>query len=197
MDKHQYICVWTEHSVCSELCPGEEGHGAETRCRQEEGDASISSLSLPLCSRSGKSFALSRFQDISYDDSIMDFSADAANGIAMEGYLYKRASNAFKTWSRCPFYRFSMLPNASSHPSFLSQALVFHSEKPAGVPEEVQGIFLNVTNKWKERGVICLFVCFPSQEQPTVVVEDLRLCTVKNSTENERRFCFEVVSPSK
>lgn len=31
----------------------------------------------------------------------MDFNADAANGIAMEGYLYKRASNAFKTWSRC------------------------------------------------------------------------------------------------
>lgn len=33
----------------------------------------------------------------------MDFNHDAANGIAMEGYLYKRASNAFKTWSR---YRF-------------------------------------------------------------------------------------------
>lgn len=33
----------------------------------------------------------------------MDFSADAANGIAMEGYLYKRASNAFKTWSRYKF----------------------------------------------------------------------------------------------
>lgn len=40
------------------------------------------------------------FKDMSYDDSIMDFNVDAANGIAMEGYLYKRASNAFKTWSR-------------------------------------------------------------------------------------------------
>lgn len=39
-------------------------------------------------------------KDVSYDDSIMDFNADAPNGIAMEGYLYKRASNAFKTWSR-------------------------------------------------------------------------------------------------
>ena len=39
-------------------------------------------------------------QDMSYDDSIMDFNAEAANGIVMEGYLYKRASNAFKTWSR-------------------------------------------------------------------------------------------------
>lgn len=25
---------------------------------------------------------------------------DADNGIAMEGYLFKRASNAFKTWNR-------------------------------------------------------------------------------------------------
>uniref|UniRef100_H3C3W3 Arf-GAP with coiled-coil, ANK repeat and PH domain-containing protein n=1 Tax=Tetraodon nigroviridis TaxID=99883 RepID=H3C3W3_TETNG len=90
-------------------------------------------------------------KDISYDDSIMDFNADAANGIAMEGYLYKRASNAFKTWSRRWF-------------SIQKNQLVYQK-------------------KFKE--------------QPTVVVEDLRLCTVKNSTENERRFCFEVVSPSK
>jgi len=40
-------------------------------------------------------------QDMSYDDSIMDFNPEAANGIVMEGYLYKRASNTFKTWSRC------------------------------------------------------------------------------------------------
>uniref|UniRef100_A0A668A0S1 Arf-GAP with coiled-coil, ANK repeat and PH domain-containing protein n=1 Tax=Myripristis murdjan TaxID=586833 RepID=A0A668A0S1_9TELE len=77
--------------------------------------------------------------------------ADAANGIAMEGYLYKRASNAFKTWSRRWF-------------SIQKNQLVYQK-------------------KYKD--------------QPTVVVEDLRLCTVKPSTENERRFCFEVVSPSK
>uniref|UniRef100_A0A7N8YDT0 Arf-GAP with coiled-coil, ANK repeat and PH domain-containing protein n=1 Tax=Mastacembelus armatus TaxID=205130 RepID=A0A7N8YDT0_9TELE len=73
-----------------------------------------------------------------------------SNGIAMEGYLYKRASNAFKTWSRRWF-------------SIQKNQLVYQK-------------------KFK---------------QPTVVVEDLRLCTVKPSTENERRFCFEVVSPSK
>uniref|UniRef100_A0A665V5I8 Arf-GAP with coiled-coil, ANK repeat and PH domain-containing protein n=1 Tax=Echeneis naucrates TaxID=173247 RepID=A0A665V5I8_ECHNA len=89
-------------------------------------------------------------KDVSYDDSIMDFNADAANGIAMEGYLYKRASNAFKTWSRYKLTHFS--------PSL---------------------------------GFIAL------KSTPTVVVEDLRLCTVKPSTDNERRFCFEVVSPSK
>jgi len=36
----------------------------------------------------------------------MDFSPDAPNGIAMEGYLYKRASNAFKTWSRYTLFHF-------------------------------------------------------------------------------------------
>lgn len=90
-------------------------------------------------------------KDVSYDDSMMDFNADAANGIAMEGYLYKRASNAFKTWSRRWF-------------SIQKNQLVYQK-------------------KFKD--------------QPTVVVEDLRLCTVKHSSENERRFCFEVVSPSK
>ncbi|KAF5902453.1 arf-GAP with coiled-coil, ANK repeat and PH domain-containing protein 1-like, partial [Clarias magur] len=39
-------------------------------------------------------------KDESYDESILDFSPDTNSGIAMEGYLYKRASNAFKTWSR-------------------------------------------------------------------------------------------------
>lgn len=40
------------------------------------------------------------YQDESYDESILDFNPDTNSGIAMEGYLYKRASNAFKTWSR-------------------------------------------------------------------------------------------------
>uniref|UniRef100_A0A8B9GX57 Arf-GAP with coiled-coil, ANK repeat and PH domain-containing protein n=1 Tax=Astyanax mexicanus TaxID=7994 RepID=A0A8B9GX57_ASTMX len=76
---------------------------------------------------------------------------DAPSGIVMEGYLYKRASNAFKTWSRRWF-------------SIQKNQLVYQK-------------------KFKE--------------QPTVVVEDLRLCTVKPCNEQERRFCFEVVSPSK
>ncbi|XP_028998711.1 arf-GAP with coiled-coil, ANK repeat and PH domain-containing protein 1 [Betta splendens] len=96
-------------------------------------------------------YAAIKKKDVSYDDSMMDFNADAANGIAMEGYLYKRASNAFRTWSRRWF-------------SIQKNQLVYQK-------------------KFKD--------------QPTVVVEDLRLCTVKTSSENERRFCFEVVSPSK
>ncbi|XP_060730707.1 arf-GAP with coiled-coil, ANK repeat and PH domain-containing protein 1 isoform X2 [Tachysurus vachellii] len=90
-------------------------------------------------------------KDESYDESVLDFSPDASSGIAMEGYLYKRASNAFKTWSRRWF-------------SIQKNQLVYQK-------------------KFKE--------------QPTVVVEDLRLCTVKPCAEQERRFCFEVVSPTK
>ncbi|KAM9501819.1 arf-GAP with coiled-coil, ANK repeat and PH domain-containing protein 1 [Clarias gariepinus] len=90
-------------------------------------------------------------KDESYDESILDFNPDTNSGIAMEGYLYKRASNAFKTWSRRWF-------------TIQKNQLVYQK-------------------KFKE--------------QPTVVVEDLRLCTVKPCAEQDRRFCFEVVSPSK
>uniref|UniRef100_A0A8C3UPD3 Arf-GAP with coiled-coil, ANK repeat and PH domain-containing protein n=1 Tax=Catharus ustulatus TaxID=91951 RepID=A0A8C3UPD3_CATUS len=69
----------------------------------------------------------------------------------MEGYLYKRASNAFRTWSRRWFFI------QSNQLLYLKRA----------------------------------------RDPPTVVVEDLRLCTVKPCPELERRFCFEVVSPSK
>lgn len=69
----------------------------------------------------------------------------------MEGYLFKRASNAFKTWNRRWF-------------SIQNNQLVYQK-------------------KFKD--------------SPTVVVEDLRLCTVKHCEDIERRFCFEVVSPTK
>uniref|UniRef100_A0A8C9FAV0 Arf-GAP with coiled-coil, ANK repeat and PH domain-containing protein n=1 Tax=Pavo cristatus TaxID=9049 RepID=A0A8C9FAV0_PAVCR len=38
--------------------------------------------------------------DYSGDDTKLEYNVDAANGIVMEGYLFKRASNAFKTWNR-------------------------------------------------------------------------------------------------
>ena len=93
------------------------------------------------------------------------------------------------------------------------QALVFDSEESAGVSEEIQGIFLSECSQPRidliglaqskdlcadtKMGVLTSSCLRLSQDQPTVVVDDLRLCTVKPSTENERRFCFEVVSPSK
>lgn len=44
--------------------------------------------------------ALSFHQDFAYDDPKVEFDVDAPNGVVMEGYLFKRASNAFKTWNR-------------------------------------------------------------------------------------------------
>ncbi|XP_017558109.1 arf-GAP with coiled-coil, ANK repeat and PH domain-containing protein 2 isoform X4 [Pygocentrus nattereri] len=90
-------------------------------------------------------------QDYSNDDTKLEYNVDAENGIVMEGYLFKRASNAFKTWNRRWF-------------SIQNNQLVYQK-------------------KFKDN--------------PTVVVEDLRLCTVKHCEDIERRFCFEVVSPTK
>ncbi|XP_022525552.2 arf-GAP with coiled-coil, ANK repeat and PH domain-containing protein 2 isoform X1 [Astyanax mexicanus] len=90
-------------------------------------------------------------QDYSNDDTKLEYNVDADNGIVMEGYLFKRASNAFKTWNRRWF-------------SIQNNQLVYQK-------------------KFKDN--------------PTVVVEDLRLCTVKHCEDIERRFCFEVVSPTK
>ncbi|CAH0715669.1 unnamed protein product, partial [Brenthis ino] len=70
----------------------------------------------------------------------------------MQGYLFKRTSNAFKSWNRRWFYLYD-------------NRLVYR--KRTGE--------LNVT----------------------VMEEDLRLCTVKPVHDGERRFCFEVLSPSK
>uniref|UniRef100_A0AAY4A342 Arf-GAP with coiled-coil, ANK repeat and PH domain-containing protein n=1 Tax=Denticeps clupeoides TaxID=299321 RepID=A0AAY4A342_9TELE len=81
----------------------------------------------------------------------LEYNVDTENGIAMEGYLFKRASNAFKSWNRRWF-------------SIQNSQLVYQK-------------------KFKDN--------------LTVVVEDLRLCTVKPVEDIERRFCFEVVSPTK
>ncbi|XP_008008312.1 arf-GAP with coiled-coil, ANK repeat and PH domain-containing protein 1 isoform X1 [Chlorocebus sabaeus] len=76
---------------------------------------------------------------------------EGPSGLVMEGHLFKRASNAFKTWSRRWF-------------TIQSNQLVYQK-------------------KYKD--------------PVTVVVDDLRLCTVKLCPDSERRFCFEVVSTSK
>ncbi|XP_075405836.1 arf-GAP with coiled-coil, ANK repeat and PH domain-containing protein 3 isoform X1 [Tenrec ecaudatus] len=90
-------------------------------------------------------------QDFSYDESKVEFDVDAPSGVVMEGYLFKRASNAFKTWNRRWF-------------SIQNSQLVYQK---------------------KLKDVL------------TVVVDDLRLCSVKPCEDIERRFCFEVVSPTK
>ncbi|XP_006885912.1 PREDICTED: arf-GAP with coiled-coil, ANK repeat and PH domain-containing protein 3 [Elephantulus edwardii] len=90
-------------------------------------------------------------QDFSYDESKAEFDVDAPSGVVMEGYLFKRASNAFKTWNRRWF-------------SIQNSQLVYQKKL---------------------------------KDMLTVVVDDLRLCSVKPCEDIERRFCFEVVSPTK
>ncbi|XP_075717862.1 arf-GAP with coiled-coil, ANK repeat and PH domain-containing protein 2 isoform X3 [Rhinoderma darwinii] len=95
---------------------------------------------------------------LSADDSNFECNDDADNGIVMEGYLFKRASNAFKSWNR---------------------------KKP------------DHTRRWFSIQNNQLVYQKKFKDNPTVVVEDLRLCTVKHCEDIERRFCFEVVSPTK
>ncbi|KAL0603626.1 Arf-GAP with coiled-coil, ANK repeat and PH domain-containing protein 3 [Plecturocebus cupreus] len=95
--------------------------------------------------------ALSSQPDFSYDESKVEFDVDAPSGVVMEGYLFKRASNAFKTWNRRWF-------------SIQNSQLVYQKKL---------------------------------KDALTVVVDDLRLCSVKPCEDIERRFCFEVVSPTK
>ncbi|XP_071221097.1 arf-GAP with coiled-coil, ANK repeat and PH domain-containing protein 3-like [Salvelinus alpinus] len=90
-------------------------------------------------------------QDFSCDGNKVEFNVDAPNGVVMEGYLFKRASNTFKTWNRRWF-------------SIQNSQLVYQKRL---------------------------------KDVLTVVVEDLRLCSVKPCEDGERRFCFEVVSPTK
>ncbi|KAK1803452.1 hypothetical protein P4O66_020878 [Electrophorus voltai] len=110
-------------------------------------------------------------RDFAYDDSKVEFNVDAPNGVVMEGYLFKRASNAFKTWNRRWF-------------SIQNSQLVYQKKLKASIPRLLQAA--------------------PPPTPPaaltdslTVVVEDLRLCSVKPCEDIERRFCFDVVSPTK
>ncbi|KAG8445112.1 hypothetical protein GDO86_010035 [Hymenochirus boettgeri] len=131
------------YDLFSELEPYMKDLGAQLDCLV--GDAAKEKRDMEL------KHSTIQQKDFSNDDYKLECNVDAANGIVMEGYLFKRASNAFKTWNRRWF-------------SIQNNQLVYQK-------------------KFKEN--------------PTIVVEDLRLCTVKHCEDIERRFCFEVVSPTK
>ena len=73
------------------------------------------------------------------------------DNIRMEGYLFKRTSNAFKTWNRRWFI-------------IKDNQLVYQKR---------------------------------DQFEITVMEEDLRLCNVKPLNDTDRRYCFEIFSPTK
>lgn len=78
--------------------------------------------------------------------------ANKRKNVRMEGYLFKRTSNAFKTWNRRWFY--------------LKDNKLFYKKRTG-------------------------------EELPTIMEDDLRLCTVRPLMDSDRRFCFEVISPTK
>jgi len=71
--------------------------------------------------------------------------------IKVEGYLFKRGQNAFRTWNRRWFY--------------LSSNKLCYSKR--------------------------------NGEDVTVIEDDLRICLVRPLMDTDRRFCFEVISPTK
>merc|ERR1712018_906946 len=71
--------------------------------------------------------------------------------VGIEGYLFKRGQNAFRTWNRRWFY--------------LENNKLCYSKR--------------------------------SGDEVTVIEEDLRICLVRPLTDIDRRFCFEIISPTK
>ena len=75
----------------------------------------------------------------------------SANTIRIEGYLFKRGQNAFRTWNRRWFY--------------LENNKLCYSKRTG--------------------------------DEVTVMEEDLRICLVRPLTDFDRRYCFEIISPTK
>jgi len=71
--------------------------------------------------------------------------------VKVEGYLFKRGQNAFRTWNRRWFY--------------LSNNKLCYSKR--------------------------------NGDDVTIIEDDLRICLVRPLTDTDRRFCFEVISPTK
>lgn len=89
-----------------------------------------------------------------------------------EGYLFKRTSKGFKTWNRRWFY-------LRDNQLLYAYALI-HS---------IQCFNVNNNN--------FIFSKRDKDEVPTVMEDDLRICTVRPVNDSDRRFCFEVISPMK
>ena len=107
----------------------------------------------PIFSRSTLPLRLVRLSRIVAEILTNLLSAEKKDGkkVGIEGYLFKRGQNAFRTWNRRWFY--------------LSNNKLCYSRR--------------------------------NGEDVTVMEEDLRICLVRPLTDGDRRFCFEVISPTK
>ena len=94
--------------------------------------------------------------------------------VKLEGYLFKRTTNAFKSWVRfvqaIPYTCCSCTPRSSLR-----------------VRPRFRRWFVIQKNQlvYRKR----------SRDTLTVMEHDLRLCTAKKVSDTDRRFCFELISP--
>lgn len=102
---------------------------------------------------------------------MIESTASSTSDVRLQGYLFKRTTNAFKTWNR----RWFMIKD---------NKLMYKKRLPYGSN--------NVTNSLSTSESTSKI----TETHITVMEEDLRLCSVK-PFESERRFCFEVVSPAR
>ncbi|CAG9101931.1 unnamed protein product [Plutella xylostella] len=101
----------------------------------------------------------------------------------MQGYLFKRTSNAFKTWNRRWFYLYDnrlvyRKRTGELHVTVMEEDLRLCTVRP-------------VTDGERRH---CFEVLSPSNEYTALTRRDP--CTVRPVTDGERRHCFEVLSPS-
>jgi hypothetical protein len=98
--------------------------------------------------------------------------------------------------SLIPWLPISITTSTSSRRWFTIQSNQLVYQKKYKVGKDLAGWALGRLSPclWLDSGCLITFSC---QDPVTVVVDDLRLCTVKLCPDSERRFCFEVVSTSK
>jgi Arf-GAP/coiled-coil/ANK repeat/PH domain-containing protein len=91
--------------------------------------------------------------------------------LTKEGYLFKRSHNKFKTWSR--FVR---------HSRYNDDKLYFRRWFSL---RNGQLLYMKRNDNPQQ------------QTPPSVMVPDLRLCTIRPLNDSDRRFVFEILSPNR
>ncbi|XP_038629964.1 arf-GAP with coiled-coil, ANK repeat and PH domain-containing protein 3-like [Scyliorhinus canicula] len=127
-----------------------------------------------------------------------EFLSKAPPGIAIEGYLFKRASRSSKTWNRSWF----TIQNNQLVTRSIGRYTVFDTVGKDDCVGESSGSQLHdtmggsVAQGGRRKNVRATVVgdSTVSQEQMVPLMEDLRLCSVRPLDGLERRFCFEVFS---
>ena len=94
-----------------------------------------------------------------------------------QGYLFKRSHNKFKTWSRS-------VTRSVNHRVHRTLCL-----RRWFCIRQGQLLYMKRNNGNSNSD--------SATQQPSIMVPDLRLCTIRPANDNDRRFVFEILSPSR